>query len=122
MEDHLTDDQTDETSNARATSEPDEPEPDDELWDSGEDCAYFGGGGSKPISLATLYRNLGKVYPRPINVSLNVVRWLPHECREARKRMIAERAQPKPKPAKPRGRKRGASTTKAKTTPATEDA
>jgi hypothetical protein len=42
--------------NVHATPEPDEPEPGDELWDSAEVCAYLGGGGSKPISLATLYR------------------------------------------------------------------
>jgi hypothetical protein len=107
MIDDLTDDQADETSNnVPAAPEPDEPEPDDELWDSREACRYFGGG-TRPISIATLYRNVGKIYPPPINVSPNVVRWVPSECRQARKRMLAARNRPKPKPAKPRGRKPG---------------
>jgi hypothetical protein len=45
-------------------------------------------------------------YPRPINISDNLVRWLGDECEEALRRMIAARDEPKPKPAKPRGRKR----------------
>jgi len=89
------------------------PEPDDELWDAQRVLEYFGG--TKPISIATLYRGIGKVYPKPLNVSPNAVRWLPRECRAARQRMMTARDQPKPKPAKPRGRKRGASAGKAKT-------
>ena len=104
------------TPNAPATIEPD----DDELWDSGKVRAYFGG--NKPLHISTLYRGICTgIYPPPINVSPNVVRWLPGECREARQRMIAARDQPKPKPA-PRGRKRGASAAKAKTATETDDA
>ena len=87
-------------------------EPDDELWDAPKVQEYFGG--IKPIHISTLYRGVGTgIYPPPINVSPNVVRWLPGECREARQRMIAARDLPKPKPA-PRGRKRGASAAQAK--------
>jgi hypothetical protein len=107
IEDHL----IDQTQDDPATSEPD-----DELWDSGEVCAYFGGGSTKPISIATLYRGIGKVYPPPINVSQNVVRWVPRECRAARQRMIEERGKPKKlQGAARRGRKRSANAAKAKT-------
>ena len=46
---------------------------------------------------APLYRGVhsGR-YPRPVNVSANVVRWLADECEEALERMIAERDQPQP--------------------------
>jgi predicted DNA-binding transcriptional regulator AlpA len=102
MEDHL----TDKTRGDPATIDP----PDDELWDAPKVLEYFGG--SKPIHISTLYRGVhAKIYPPPINVSANVVRWLPRECRAARQRMIAARGQPKP--AKSRGRKRGASAAKA---------
>lgn len=120
--------------NAPATPDP----ADDELWDAQKVLEYFGG--TKPIHISTLYRGIGKVYPPPINVSPNVVRWLGGECRAARQRMLAARNQPKPKPAKPRGRKPGqrseseaaavkvaakleaASKAKTKTDPETEDA
>jgi hypothetical protein len=79
---------------------------DDELWDAPKVRAYFGG--VKPIHISTLYRGIDTgIYPPPIYVSANSVRWVPHECRAARQRMIAARDQPKPKPAKPRGRKPG---------------
>jgi hypothetical protein len=92
-------DPTDKTPNDPATREPD----DDELWDSGKVRAYFGG--NKPLHPSTLYRGMGDgIYPRPINVSANSVRWLPRECRAARQHMIAERG--KPKPPHRRGRKR----------------
>jgi predicted DNA-binding transcriptional regulator AlpA len=106
IEDHL----SGETPNNPATPDP----ADDELWDAQKVLEYFGGT-TKPIHISTLYRGIiGKVYPPPINVSPNVVRWLPRECREARQRMIAARDLPKPKPVKPRGRKRGASVAKTK--------
>jgi hypothetical protein len=80
---------------------------DDELWDSDETCAYFGGGSTKPIHISTLYRGIAAdIYPKPINVSPNVVRWLPSECRAARQRMLRERSNPKPPTTKRRGRKR----------------
>jgi predicted DNA-binding transcriptional regulator AlpA len=97
IEDHL----SDETPNNPATTDP----ADDELWDAAKVQEYFGG--TKPIHISTLYRGVdAKIYPSPINVAPNIVRWLPRECRAARQRMIAARDQPKPKPAKPRGRKR----------------
>jgi predicted DNA-binding transcriptional regulator AlpA len=84
-------------------------EPDDELWDAPKVQEYFGG--SKPIHISTLYRGVNSgLYPRPMNVSPNVVRWIPRECRAARKRMLDERGDPKPPPpparrGRPRGRK-----------------
>ncbi len=87
----------DEPPNAPAT-----PELDDELWDSRKVRAYFGG-----IHISTLYRGVAiGIYPPPINVSPNVVRWLPHECRAARKRMLAARDKPKPPPRRGRPRRR----------------
>lgn len=88
------------------------PDPaDDELWDTQKVLKYFGGG-LKPIHISTLYRGVAaKIYPRPINISPNSIRWVPRECREARQRMLAARDQPKPKPAKPRGRKAAKSAT-----------
>lgn len=61
------------------------------LWDRATTLAFFGG-----IDVSTLYRGIhsGR-YPRPINVSNNVVRWLADECEAALARMIAERDKPK---------------------------
>jgi predicted DNA-binding transcriptional regulator AlpA len=72
------------------------------LWDRATTLEFFGG-----IDVCTLYRGMrsGR-YPRPINISDNLVRWLGDECDEALRRMIAARDEPKPRPAKPRGRKR----------------
>ena len=56
-------------------------------------CEFFGG-----ISVATLYRGIGHIYPRPVNVSDNVVRWLADECEAALQRMIAEHREPRDKP------------------------
>ena len=70
------------------------------LLDRAMTLEFFGG-----IDVSTLYRGVrsGR-YPRPINVSDNIVRWLADECQAALDRMISDRD--KPKPAKPRGRKR----------------
>ena len=96
-----------ETPNAPAPTEPAELE----LWDRATVQKFFGG--SKPIHLSTLYRGVHSgLYPKPVNVSENVVRWIGHECRAARQRMIAERGEPKPLPrrGRPRGSKRKAAT------------
>jgi predicted DNA-binding transcriptional regulator AlpA len=88
----------DETPNVPAASEPDKLE----LWDRETVLAFFGG--SKPIHVSTLYRGVNSgIYPPPMNVSANVVRWIGHECRAARQRMMGERGKT-PKP--PRGRPR----------------
>jgi hypothetical protein len=66
----------------------------EELWVRATVQKYFGG--EKPLHTSTLYRGIDSgIYPPPINVSPNVVRWLPHECRAARQRMISERGKPK---------------------------
>ena len=92
------DDLADETPKVRAASEPDELE----LWDRETVLAYFGG--SKPIHVSTLYRGVNSgIYPPPMNVSANVVRWIGHECRDARQRMMGERGKtPKPRRGRPR--------------------
>jgi hypothetical protein len=105
IEDHP----TDKTPNNPATTEPTELE----LWVRATVLKFFGG--DKPLHTSTLYRGIDTgIYPPPINVSPNVVRWLGHECRAARQRMLAARDKPKP-PSHRRGRKRGASATQAKT-------
>ncbi|WP_426615366.1 helix-turn-helix transcriptional regulator [Bradyrhizobium sp. McL0616] len=70
------------------------PEPELELWDCETVLRFFGG--SKPIHISTLYRGIhSDLYPKPVNVSANVVRWLGHECRAAQQRMLSERDKPK---------------------------
>jgi hypothetical protein len=92
-------DPTGEKQNDPATPVPTELE----LWDRQKVLAFFGG--SKPIHVSTLYRGVQNgIYPPPMNVSDNVVRWLGHECRAAQQRMFTARG--KPKLATPRGRKR----------------
>jgi predicted DNA-binding transcriptional regulator AlpA len=49
-------------------------------------CRFFGG--SKPLHPATIYRGVGKRYPRPIRVSPNVNRWLRIECEAALRAML----------------------------------
>jgi hypothetical protein len=96
MEDHP----TDQTPNAPATTKPTELE----LWERQTVLAFFGG--DKPIHVSTLYRGVNSgLYPSPINVSANAVRWVADECRAARQRMLAARDEPKP-PSHRRGRPR----------------
>ena len=45
-------------------------------------------------------------YPRPVNVSNNVVRWLADECEAALDRMIAARDEPKPSERRGRPRRK----------------
>jgi hypothetical protein len=75
-----------------------------ELWDRHSVCAFFGGR-EKPIHISTLYRGMARgLYPRPVNVAANVARWLGHECRAVRQRMLAERSKPAPTTLPRRGR------------------
>jgi predicted DNA-binding transcriptional regulator AlpA len=61
-----------------------------ELWDRATVLQFFGG--SKPIHVSTLYRGvISGLYPSPVNVAPNAVRWVAHECREAQQRMLLER-------------------------------
>jgi predicted DNA-binding transcriptional regulator AlpA len=61
-----------------------------ELWDVNETCAFFGG--NVPINISTLYRGIAsKRYPKPINISNNIVRWIAGECREALAQIVARR-------------------------------
>ena len=70
-----------------------EPPASIELWDKQAVLEYFGG--TKPLHLSTLYRGMASgIYPRPINVSADVVRWVADECRAATLRMLAARDDP----------------------------
>ena len=61
-----------------------------EFWDRPAVLRFFGG--NKPLHTSTLYRGIGDgIYPRPVNVSRNAVRWLASECRAAAQRMLAAR-------------------------------
>jgi predicted DNA-binding transcriptional regulator AlpA len=61
--------------------------PPQQLLDAEAVLAFFGN-----INLSTLYRGINNdLYPRPINVSANVVRWLLPECEKALAEMIARR-------------------------------
>jgi predicted DNA-binding transcriptional regulator AlpA len=62
----------------------------DELLDIDDVCRFFGG--SKPLHPATIYRGLGRRFPRPIKVGPNSNRWLKSECEAALREMAAERA------------------------------
>jgi predicted DNA-binding transcriptional regulator AlpA len=59
--------------------------PDDDLLDIDDVCAFFGG--SKPLHPATIYRGLGKQYPKPLKVGRHAVRWLRSECEAALREM-----------------------------------
>jgi predicted DNA-binding transcriptional regulator AlpA len=63
-------------------------------------------GGSRPLHVSTLYRGMHSgLYPRPVNVSGNSVRWVKSECEDAAQRMIAARDEPKPPERRGRPRK-----------------
>jgi hypothetical protein len=80
-----------------------------ELWNRDVVMRFFGGN-EKPIHLSTLYRGIANgIYPKPVNISSNSIRWVASECRAAIQRMIAARDEPK-KPTR-RGRKRRKPTT-----------
>ena len=81
---------------------PNKPEP-DEFWTRDTVLRFFGG--DRPLHTSTLYRGIGTVYPRPVNVAPGSVRWLASECRQAAAGMIAARNKRKPK-STGRGRKR----------------
>jgi predicted DNA-binding transcriptional regulator AlpA len=84
-----------------------------ELWERKTVLKFFGG--DRPLHVSTLYRGIkGKIYPPPINVAPNVVRWIGHECRAARQELIA--ARDKPKPPQRRGRPRKAAAVSTATT------
>lgn len=78
-----------------------------ELWDRATVVKFFGG--SKSIHTSTLYRGVASgLYPKPIHIAPNAVRWIASECRAAQQRMVTARDKPKPKPqgAARRGRPR----------------
>jgi predicted DNA-binding transcriptional regulator AlpA len=63
-------------------------------------------GGSRPLHVSTLYRGMHSgLYPRPVKVSGNSVRWVKSECEAAAERMIAARDEPKPPERRGRPRK-----------------
>jgi predicted DNA-binding transcriptional regulator AlpA len=62
---------------------------DDDLLDIDEVCAFFGG--SKPLHPATIYRGVGRLYPKPLKVDRQSVRWLRSECEAALREMASAR-------------------------------
>jgi predicted DNA-binding transcriptional regulator AlpA len=64
---------------------------DDEVLLTTEEACIFFGGPSRPIHPATLYRNIGDRYPRPVMIGPNSVRWLRSECRAALQKFIDAR-------------------------------
>ncbi len=66
------------------------PPPNIELWNATTVRAFFGG--DKPLNMATLYRGVhsGR-FPKPINVSANLVRWIASECRATLSNIIERR-------------------------------
>jgi predicted DNA-binding transcriptional regulator AlpA len=79
-----------------------------ELWTQ-RDVLNFFGGATKPIHQSTLYRGVHSgIYPKPINIAPNAVRWIAAECRAAQARMLTARDKPRTKPqgAARRGRPR----------------
>jgi predicted DNA-binding transcriptional regulator AlpA len=63
--------------------------PDDDLLDIDEVCAFFGG--SKPLHPATIWRGVGKRYPKPLKIGRQSRRWLRSECEAALREMAAGR-------------------------------
>ena len=64
--------------------------PNVELWNRETVCAFFGG--DRPLNHATLYRGIASGrFPRPVNISANLVRWVADECRAALAAIIARR-------------------------------
>jgi predicted DNA-binding transcriptional regulator AlpA len=62
-------------------------------------------GGNRPLHVSTLYRGMNSgIYPKPVHVAGNAVRWIRAECEAAAQRMLDARNEPKP-PTR-RGRKR----------------
>jgi predicted DNA-binding transcriptional regulator AlpA len=57
-----------------------------DLLDLEQVCAFFGG--TKPLNPATIYRGLGKLYPKPIKVGANTNRWLRSDCEAALQKLI----------------------------------
>ena len=65
---------------------------DDEVMLTMLETQVFFGGPGRPIHSSTLYRGIANgLYPRPVWIGPNSVRWLLSECREARQRMIDAR-------------------------------
>jgi predicted DNA-binding transcriptional regulator AlpA len=62
-----------------------------DLLDAEATCRFFGGD-ANPIDRSTLYRGIQKgIYPKPVKIAAQAVRWLAPELRAARERMIAAR-------------------------------
>ncbi len=62
----------------------------DLCWDIDTVCQFFGG--TKPINPSTVYRGVkaGRI-PPPYQPTPGISRWVPDECRDARRKQIAER-------------------------------
>jgi hypothetical protein len=71
---------------------------DDDLYDIGFLCRYFGGTGS-PLHPATIYRGVadGRI-SRPVKAAPNVNRWVGREIKADRQRLIEAERSPLPTP------------------------
>jgi predicted DNA-binding transcriptional regulator AlpA len=62
---------------------------DDEVMLTMEETQVFFGGPTRPIHSSTLYRGVANgVFPRPVWIGPNSVRWLKSECVQARQKLI----------------------------------
>lgn len=64
---------------------------DDVEWTIYQACKFFGGK-LEPLDPSTLYKGIrtGR-YPPPVKPGPQTSRWIPSECREAKRRIVAER-------------------------------
>jgi hypothetical protein len=71
---------------------------DDDFYDIGFLCRYFGGT-SSPLHPATIYRSVadGRI-SRPVKTSTNANRWLGREIKADRQRLIEAERSPLPTP------------------------
>lgn len=68
---------------------------DDEVMLTMEETQVFFGGPTRPIHSSTLYRGVANgLYPKPVWIGANSVRWLKSECLKARQKLIDTRAKP----------------------------
>src|SRR5262245_30929540 len=65
---------------------------DDEVMLTMTETQVFFGGRGRPIHSSTLYRGIANgLYPRPVWIGPNSVRWLLSDCRQARQKFIDAR-------------------------------
>jgi hypothetical protein len=69
---------------------------DDDVMLTMAETQVFFGGPTRPIHSSTLYRGVANgVFPRPVWIGPNSVRWLKSECVQARQKLIDGRGKPR---------------------------